>query len=154
MEKEYIFQFSGTKQEFLEEIEASFKNNGYNETYNYGEDYLFEIKGEEFLFGVERAGHSGGMWFISKIYEADNYIELRGYLDYIAADGTVGEKLKDKIQLTLLIIFLLPIVIIAFIVRFIIWIINKLRKNPKPETTEDKLIHLMEKILNCKQVQN
>ena len=153
MSKKYIFKYNGSKESFLT-IPDSFHTN--NSRFYYFDDYIIEVLDDEIRFGVERVGHSGGNWFVSKFTEENNQIEFRGTIQYIGPENsnmrTKAQKILDKIGLFLLTILLFPISAIFFVISKIQWIIRKIRKQPNPKTTEDKLFDLMENRLNCQRV--
>ncbi len=129
-----------------------------NSRFYYLDDYIIEVLDDEIRFGIERAGHSGGNWFISKFSEKNNEIEFRGTIQYIGPENsstrTKTQKIFDKIELILLCILLFPVFVIFFIISKIEWLIRKMKKQPTSKTTEDKLLDLMEKRLNCQKVIN
>ena len=155
MSKKYVFKYIGSKESFLTAL-SSFHTN--NSKFYFFDDYIVEVLDDEIRFGVERAGHSGGNWFISKFTEENNQIELSGTIQYIGPENsntrTKAQKILDKIELFLLSILLFPILAIFFVILKIQWIISKIRKlpNTKTKTTEDKLFDLMENRLNCQRV--
>ena len=153
MSKKYIFKYNGSKESFLTILD-SFPTN--NSRFYYFGDYIIEVLDDEIRFGVERLGHSGGNWFVSKFTEKNNQIEFRGTIQYIGPENsnmrTKAQKILDKIGLFLLTILLFPILAIFFVISKIQWIIRKIRKQPNPITTEDKLFDLMENRLNCQRV--
>jgi hypothetical protein len=150
MPKEYIFEFQGTKEMFLDRLNQFPNNDGKFYFFN---DYIVKLVGDEIHFGVERGGHSGGYWFIPIITEFDNQIEFRGTVQYIDPNTNQGaiKKAIDKVGEFLLLILILPIVLVIKLYTIIKWCIRKVCKRPKPRvrTTEDKLYELMENHLNC-----
>ena len=155
MSKKYIFKYNGSKESFLTILDSFHTNNS---RFYYFDDYIIEVLDDEIRFGVERAGHSGGNWFVSKFTEENNQIEFRGTIQYIGPENsnmrTKAQKILDKIELFLFTILLFPILAIFFVISKIQWIIRKIRKlpNTKTKTTEDKLFDLMENRLNCQRV--
>ena len=153
MSKKYIFKYIGSKESFLTTL-SSFHTS--NSRLYYFDDYIVEVLDEEIRFGIERAGHSGGNWFVSKFTEENNQIEFSGTIQYISPENsntrTKVQKLLDKIGLFFLSILLFPILAISFVISKIQWIIRKIRKIPNTKTTEDKLFDLMENRLNCQRI--
>ena len=153
MAKEYIFKYADSKESFLTILDSFHTNNS---RFYSCDDYIIEALDDEIRFGIERAGHSGGNWFISKFTEENDQIEFRGTIQYIGPENsttrTKTQKILDKIGLFLLSILLFPVLAIFFVISKIQWIIRKIRKQPNPKTTEDKLFDLMETRLNCQRV--
>jgi hypothetical protein len=112
------------------------------------------VRDDEIYFGVERAGHSGGNWFVSKFIEENNQIIFRGTIQYIGPENsrTKIQKSFDKIVVILLWILLFPLFIDFYFISQIIRLIGTIRKRPLLETTEEKLLNLMEKRLNCQRI--
>lgn len=147
---EYTFEFFGTKENFLNYLNAMY--NKYYSSY-YFNDYIVELVGDEIRFGVARGGHSGGYWFIPTIIEFDNRIEFSGKIRYIGPedDRSKVEKIIDWIGLFLVFVLTLPILLIMELYAIIEWIVRKICKRPKAktETIEEKLFDLMENHLKC-----
>ena len=153
MAKEYIFKYADSKESFLTILDSFHTNNS---RFYYFDDYIIQVLDDEIRFGIERAGHSGGNWFISKFTEENDQIEFRGTIQYIGPENsttrTKTQKILDKIGLFILSILLFPVLAIFFVISKIQWIIRKIRKIPNTKTTEDKLFDLMENRLNCQRV--
>lgn len=151
MSKEYVFEFQGTKEMFLDILNQFPNSDG---KFYYINDYIVKIMGDEIQFGVERVGYSGGYWFIPIITEFDNRIEFSGTVQYIGPNINENQgaikKAIDKVGEFLLLILVLPIVLIFKLYTIIEWCIRKVckRTEPKAKTTEDKLYDLMENHLN------
>ena len=106
--------------------------------------------GDEVHFGIERAGHSGGFWFIPQIIEYENKIEFRGEIQYIGPvdNRKKFEKLKEGILTGLFTVLFLPFVLIVVLASMIYdKIVN--RKKDRIKTKEDKLFNLLENYLGC-----
>ena len=148
MSKDYIFEFYGTKADLLFLINSRF-NSSYGQYYC--DDYIIENVDGEIRFGVERAGHSGGYWYIPTITERGGKTELCGTIRYIGPEDNRKklQKVVDNIGFALMFILILPIVLIIQVYSFIKLIIRKIRKLPRLKTTEDKLFYLMETHLSC-----
>ena len=83
MPDNYSFEFAGTKEEFLKQLNI-YPNNSYSDGgFYYFNDYIVKLVDDEIHFGVERAGHSGGQWFIPTITEHDGKITFNGTIKYI-----------------------------------------------------------------------
>lgn len=151
MEKQYIFEFDGTREQFLEQLKQfpSYTRNHYRL-----DDYLVELSGDEIRFGVMRCGHSGGNWFIPTVTEVDGKTIFTGkirYIDPYTNDKGIRKSI-NVIEEILLWILLLPLVVIVYVYRFFDWIVRKIINKPRPkeETSEDNLFDLMENYLNCR----
>jgi len=155
MSQEYVFDFFGTKEDFLN-ILNKFSNYSTisHGTFFYFNDYIVKVIDEEIHFGVERGGHSaGGYWYIPTITECDDRIEFCGTIEYTNPNAERG-KLKemiDRIDEFLLLLFLLPVVMLIKLYMLVEWVVRKLLKKPKPkeQTTEERLFDLMENHLCC-----
>ena len=161
MSQEFVFEFSGTKEDFLNKL-GYFPNN--DRQFYYFDNYIVRLIGDEIHFGVERAGHSNGHWFIPTITEHDGKIEFRGSIQYIGSNNnsTPNEvkksylkKCVEKTIRFLLYLLLLPFVIIVLLLvkayELFKWLEEKMLRQPttKAKTKEDKLIDLMENYLDC-----
>ena len=146
MQKNYIFEFSGSKDELCNMITTKFPQQ-YLEYYV--KDYIIKLEDDQICFGIERSGHSGGNWFIPTITEFDDRIELCGKIQYIGPQYKRNklQKITDCIGYALMFVLLFPIITVLWFYRFIV--LNKILKQPKPQTTEEKLFDLMENHLNC-----
>ena len=150
MSKNYSFEFSGTKEMFLNQLNKFSDND--NGCY-YFDDYIIKISENEIRFGVARGGHSGGYWFIPTITEIDNKTTFCGKIQYIDSysNRTGIKKIVNIMGEFLLFVILLPIIIIVRSCIFISWIVRKVFNLPKlkEESSEDRLYNLMEHYLNC-----
>ena len=150
MSKSYSFDFLGTKENFLSQLNK-YPNN--NQKFFYFDDYIVEISDNEVRFGVARGGHSGGYWFVPTITEHGGKTAFCGTIEY--NDPYTSEKgikkIVNKIEEILLWIILIPIIIIVTACLFFSWVVRKIlkRTKPKEESLEDKLYNLMENHLNC-----
>ena len=70
MEKEYTFEFYGTKQQLLNKISSNILDNNFSnpKTFYIGE-YMIYVTSDKIEFGIQRGGHSGGYWYIPAIEE-------------------------------------------------------------------------------------
>lgn len=63
MAKEYVFEFSGTKEDFLNHLKRFHHNVSYSGgSFYYFDDYIVKVIDEEIHFGVAKRGHSHGYW--------------------------------------------------------------------------------------------
>ena len=155
MSKEYIFEFPGTKEEFLNNLNRFTHNEAYSgDRFYYFGDYIVKLVGDEIHFGVARGGHSGGYWYIPTITSFDNRIEFRGSIRYIGPDDeeqSAFQKVIDRIEEFLLLILLLPIDVVIRGYVFLEWLVRKILNRPKPKekTNEERLFDLMENYFGC-----
>ena len=115
MSKEYVFEFPGTKEDFINILNRFNHNASYSSgTFYYFDDYIVELVGDEMHFGVTRGGHSGGYWFVPTITDLGNKMEFRGEIKYIGPNDNRGsfKKAIDSVGEFLLLILILPIVLI------------------------------------------
>ncbi|MBR5136581.1 MAG: hypothetical protein IKV30_00970 [Clostridia bacterium] len=157
--KKYVFEFKGTKEEFIKKLDTYPKHNYYDGNKRYiFDDYIVNIIGSTIQFGIERCGHSGGNWFIPYITEFEDRIEICGTIEYMLPvdNRSKFKKTTDKIQEIFLYIVLGPLVLLVFalvkLISFIKWMIRKICHKPdapKPKTTEEKLFNLMENYFGC-----
>ena len=151
MSKSYSFEFLGTKEMFLNQLNK-YPNN--DEKFFHFNDYIVELSNGDIRFGVARGGHSGGYWFVPTITEIDGKTTFCGTIEY--NDPYTSEKgikkIVNKIEEVLLWIILIPIIIIMKVYLFFSWVVRKLFKRTKPreESLEDRLYNLMENHLGCK----
>ena len=150
MSKNYSFDFSGTKEMFLNQLNI-YPNN--NQKFFYFDDYIVELSENEIRFGVARGGHSGGYWFIPTITELDGKTTFCGTIEHVSpyTNEKGIKKNANKIEEVLLWIILIPIIIIVKVCLFFSWLVRKIlkRTKPKEDSLEDKLYNLMENHLNC-----
>lgn len=148
MQKQYTFEFSGTKEMFLDVLNK-FQNN--SNQYYYFDDYIVDNRDGEIRFGVQRAGHSGGYWFLPTITEYDGKTIFTGEMQYIDSytnqEGT--KKLINKIENIFFYILVMPIILIAIPILIVLWLKRKIFKKAEPKTTEECLFDLMERHLKC-----
>ncbi len=152
--KEYAFKFLGSKEAFLNRLRQLTNDHDRESRFFYFDHYIVDVKDAEISFGVERAGHSGGNWFVTKFEEENGQIEFRGTIKYYTPEDNRTKVLKasDKFLLVLLGILTFPLLLVIWIFGAVSTIINKTRKKPKPLTTEEKLFDLMETRLGCQRI--
>lgn len=154
MVKEYVFEFSGTKEDFLNGLNRFSHDTSYSgDTFYYFHDYIIKKIGDEIHFGVARGGHSSGYWFIPTITDLGDRLELRGEIQYIGPnhDRSTFRKTIDGISEFLLLVLLLPIVLVIRGYMFAEWLVRKICNRPKPKekTNEERLLDLMENYCGC-----
>ncbi|MBE5889078.1 MAG: hypothetical protein E7283_09700 [Lachnospiraceae bacterium] len=156
MVKEYVFEFSGSKETFINKLNLLKPNNTYSSgTCYYFDDYIVELVDDNIHFGIARAGHSGGYWFVPTITDLGDKIEFRGKIEYIGPEydnnRSLIKKAIDSIGEFLLFILMLPIVLVVWIYMFFEWVVRKIIHRPrqKEKTNEEKLFDLMENYLGC-----
>lgn len=82
MSKEYMFEFAGTKEDFMNSLNRFSHDTSYSSgTFCYFDNYIVKLIGDEIHFGVARGGHSGGYWFVPTITDFGNKMEFRGEYD-------------------------------------------------------------------------
>lgn len=146
MSKEYVFEFVGTKENFLNILSTKQNASYSNAKFYYFSNYMVKIVDNTIQFGVERGGHSGGYWFIPTITEFDNRIEFSGTVKY---NGPIDNRSKSKKVIdNIICLLLLPIILIFGLYQAIKWVVCKLLKKPQL-TREEKLFDLMENHLGC-----
>ena len=145
MDKEYRFCYNGTKEIFNQLLQKTTSG-----------DYIISTLDGKISFGIERAGHSGGYWFVPDIVEYDDRIELVGKIQYFGPENHRNGKTKRKYKIWEIVadIFLFPLICIFAIVYFIEKALNKTRKKTKPMTRYEKLLDLMKNHLGCTEVKN
>ena len=148
--KEYAFRFDGSKEQFMNVLNSSQED---DRRYFYIDGYIVSVGLDEIKFGIE-GGHGGGNWFVSKFEEENGQIEFRGTIQYIGSksDRTKTQKFFDNFLLVLFEILTFPLLLVICIFGAVSTIINKMRKKPKPLTTEEKLFDLMVNRLGCQRI--
>ncbi|MBR2342856.1 MAG: hypothetical protein IKA64_01220 [Clostridia bacterium] len=154
MSKKYMFEFAGTKKDFINNLNRFSHNDSYSGgTFYYFDDYIVELIGDEIHFGVARGNHSGGYWFVPTITELSNKIEFSGEIRYIGPNDnrSLSKKAIDSVGDFLLFILILPIALIIRVYMFIEWMVRKIFNRPKPKgkTNEERLLNLMENYFGC-----
>ena len=152
MSKEYAFEFSGTREDFLSALNpyAAF----HDSKYFYLGDYIVKLVDDKIHFGVARCGHSGGWWLVSDIHSLDGKTEFRGEIQYIETEGIADnrgtfEKIMGGIGEAVLFVLVFPFALIAWIYTLVERLIRKILRRTKPETNEERLLDLMENRLGC-----
>ena len=155
MSKEYTFEFPGTKEEFLNNLNRFAHNEAYSgDKFYYFGDYIVKLVGDEIHFGVARGGHSGGYWFVPAITDLGKKMEFRGEIQYIGPNSenrSAFKKTIDGIGEFLLLILILPIALVIRVYMLMEWLIRKILNRPKPKekTNEERLFDLMENYFGC-----
>ncbi len=104
-------------------------------------------------FGLERAGHSGGFWYVATPIEKDGLL-LEGEIKYI---GAISDEKKTKWQRVmsavgefLFTLLLLPLILLLFLAEGAIAICQSIKYRQRVcFTQKQKLNHLMVDILGC-----
>lgn len=163
MSQELVFEFMGTKEDFLNKL-ANFPNNDHQ--MYYFDNYIVKIVGEEIHFGVERAGHSNGYWYIPKITQHNGKTQFRGNIKYTGAQAEVPPAVKrsfskrfiGKIIRGIFYILTLPLVLAVLLGTKLYNAFKGIKGKAQHQLTaqtktkEEKLIYLMEKHLGCSRV--
>ena len=154
MPQEYIFEFSGTKEDFLNNLNRFGHNASYSDgTCYYLDDYIVRLIGDEMHFGVARSGHSGGYWFVPTITDLGNKVEFCGEIRYVGPNDDRGpfKKAVDNAGAVLLSVLILPIVLMVWGYMCMDRLVRKILNRPKPKekTHEERLFDLMENYLGC-----
>lgn len=136
-EKEYIFEFDGSKNDFCEQLK---QYRMYD--YYYFDDYIVDNRTETIKFGIRRESHSGGYWYIPEITEINGKLQFIGKIEYIG-------QTESKTEMFFLGLCLLPIIIVVKIILFIKWALTGFKKKEQ-SSQEDKLFDLMINHLNCR----
>ena len=142
MKKEYVFRFPGSKDAFLKKLDSVCES--HLGAKHLG-DYLIELADNEIRFGIERAGHSGGYWYVSPLQEVDGRLELRGKIRYIEPvdDRNKLQKVLDLLLEIVVVVLFWPVAMLADVVCLIV---GKIRRQPSPPTQEQKLTDLMNRL--------
>ena len=153
MSKEYTFEFFGTKEEFMRKIvpNGSYTYSPKTKVY-YIDAYMISISGDEILFGIQRAGHSGGYWYAPTITESDDRIVFSGKIKYIGPEDhrSKPRKAVDKIFDICFTVLFSPLMLFLQLLVFVVWLVQKIAKHSdEPLTKEGCLFTLMEKHLCC-----
>lgn len=154
MSKEYVFEFPGTKEDFLNSLNRFSHHASYSgATIYYFDAYIVKLIGGEIHFGVARGGHSGGYWFVPTITDLGDNMEFRGTIQYIGSGDKrrAFKKTIDRVGDFLLLVLFLPIALIVRVYLFIEWLVRKIFNRPKPKekTNEECLLDLMENYVGC-----
>ena len=118
---------------------------------------LYEETPSGFYLGIERGGHSGGYWYIATLTETEDGTEMRGEIVFLTFHGDEevrkNAKWKKISEWILIIIFFLPVLLIALPTWGIMLLIGKLRGKPVEATmsTEKKLTHFMTEVMGCRE---
>lgn len=148
-DKEYCFEFAGTREMFLEKLQPYPSNTREFAFY----DYLIDISESNYRFGVARGGHSGGYWFEPTVTELDGKLILSGRIRYIDSysEGKAPPDEDNKTAKFITLVLGFPILVPVIAYALIEQLYKKLRRQPigTRETEEDKLYNLMENLLGC-----
>ena len=135
MKKNYCFSFNGNLDEFNTTVKRYIENKD--------DDFLFSQEGGKYSFGIQRGGHSGGYWYVPEYCEIDGLLIIKGKIEY------VGPK-ESKLDAIILAIFLFPVIVLAYLIRGIIWLFKRIiGKQTSLQPEEKKLNTLMIEKLGC-----
>lgn len=151
--KKIEYNYFCTKEKFINScIEA---NKKYNDKY-----IIHVVNDNEIRFGVERAGHSGGYWYIATLEENEKNLHIHGEIIYTTNfngsphEYTKKEKIKDKLFEIVIFILLWWLILALYIGRLIYRLYKKIRKQDfKKLSNEEKLDNLMINLLCCEKIQ-
>ncbi len=158
MERTYAYRFHGKPEEFSERVRMVHEQHSPSLS-----EYILTIDNTgQCRFGIERRGHSGGIWYIPTVCEQDEETVISGTLEH--GDGYRGMDSKhaksrlakwfDWVDAALFLIILLPLWICLGIYCLFDWVRCRIRKIPKAPTTEKKLDYLMVSCLGCDRMNN
>lgn len=137
---------------------ANFKQSLRDVVHNVG-DLLYEDTPSGFNLGIERGGHSGGYWYIATLTETEDGTEMRGEIVFRTFHGDEevrkNAKWKKISEWIFIVIFFLPVLLIALPTWGIMLLIGKLRGKPLKSTmsTEKKLTHFMTEVMGCNTIE-
>ena len=155
MPQEYIFEFSGTKADFLNHLKSLHQGCTYSDdTFYYFDDYIVKLNGDDIQFGIARGSEHGGYWFIPTVTDFGNRIEFRGTIQYIEFHNESPSPIKktfNKIGEYLLFVLILPLLLAFWLYTLIKRLTDKLSGSlvSQDETLENRLVNLMENRLRC-----
>ena len=135
---------------------ADFKLNLREAVYDSGH-LLYGDTPNGFNLGIERGGHSGGYWYTATLTETEDGTEMRGEIVFRTFHGDEevrkNAKWKKISEWILIVIFFLPVLLIALPTWGIMLLIGKLRGKPVEATmsTEEKLTHFMTEVMGCRE---
>ena len=135
---------------------ADFKQKLREAVYDSGH-LLYEDTPSGFDLGIERGGHSGGYWYTATLTETEDGTEMRGDIVFRTFHGDEevrkNAKWKKISEWILIVIFFLPVLLIALPTRGIMLLIGKLRGKPVEATmsTQEKLTHFMTEVMGCRE---
>ena len=122
-------------------------------------EMLYEDTEAGFDLGVSRGGHSGGFWYTATLTETEDGTEMRGEIVFRTFHGDEevrkNAKWKKISEWILIVIFFLPVLLIALPTWGILLLIGKLRGKPVEATmsTEEKLTHFMTEVMGCNTIE-
>lgn len=154
----FTYEYPDTKDRFLDALNSQCGKYGTPDG-----KYLIKYKENgNFFLGIERAGHSGGNWYVANVTEENGKTCITGKIVYNPDENGQEAKIErsksEKIKTILLyILFCIPIILILLLFSVVILfekIIHIFRKKPKPTflSKEEKLDKFMLEYLNCKKL--
>lgn len=153
----------------MKNIEYWYPNSRYQFTENckriyreHHDNYLVKFNEDDtILLGVERAGHSGGYWFKSRLIEKENGLHIIGEIIVMDSDNkqielTKKEKLKEIIFFILFIVLTWWLIIILWLIQRFARLYDRIigKRSKTILTKEEKLDILMIDLLHCEKIQS
>ena len=146
MKKIYRYAYPSSKDRFLNDIPESISY--------YEDQFIVEKKGQSLWVGVERTGHSGGIWYIAEAEEAGGKTIISGKFVADPDENGVSQR-KTKIGDVLFWILLFPLFLIRCFGIFLFSVYKKFaKKRFKTMTNEERLDHVMVDHLHCSKIEN
>ena len=154
MSEKYTFEFRGTMEEFLDVLDAipAYRSNfGGKKHYSF-DRYIVEIIDGELRFGVNRAGYSGGYWYIPTVTRYPDRVVFCGEICYIADPNRkelIG--IGERVWIAFWMILLSPLLLISALCKFVKRVVCKVFRLPNKSDGERKrkLNDLMQRHLHC-----
>ena len=158
MSKKYTFEFRGTMEDFLNVLDAipAYRSNfGGKKHYSF-DKYIVEIIDGEMRFGVNRAGYSGGYWYVPTVTEYPDRVVFCGEICYI--ENANSKKFKeleigDRVFIVFCMVLFSPLFLVSDLYNFVKRAVCKILHLPdKPSNErkhERKLNNLMQRHLHC-----
>lgn len=142
-DKVYFYEYPYEKKRLFEKLPHGVSSFG---------DIYVQKNDDIFFVGVEKIGHSGGMWYVANTEEIDGKTVIHGKFVY-SPDNSGNPKAKEMTKFTdiLMHIVLFPLIILATIVSFLDLIYRFISKKPnKARIMEMSLDDFMMQNLGCK----
>ena len=152
MKKEKVFNY-----EYPNLITKKFENCPGNKFYL---DDISVYTKNNLLFVSIESSHSHTSYYVAQIDEKDGKTNLSGRIvnnpDEFGNTTIKNEKLSNFVFYFLFFTILLPVTLIGLLVEFILWIISKIKKEPKEVklTKEEKLDNIMINKFGCIKIDN
>ncbi len=143
-DKIYFYEYPHDKKRLFEKLPHGFST--------FGDIYVQKENDDMFFVGVEKTGHSDGMWYVAKTEEVEGKTIVHGKFVY-SPDNSGNPKAKEMTKFTdiLMHIVLFPLIILAAIISFVDLIYRFITKKPnKNKIMEMRLDNFMMQNLGCK----